>query len=110
MDHLKSDGCGGGGGGVGGREIVSLHDHNFFHPDKHKYFHSRGCGNSHFSCCCCGFLGIYTSLLTLQDVKNHSLHGVKFFNIQIHMIRDYKTRQGFIVTLRTMYVEQVNLV
>ena len=30
----------GGGGGVGGREIVSLHDHNFFHPDKHKYFHS----------------------------------------------------------------------
>ena len=23
-----------------GREILSLHDHNFFHPDKHKYFHS----------------------------------------------------------------------
>ena len=23
-----------------GRESLSLHDHNFFHPDKHKYFHS----------------------------------------------------------------------
>ena len=23
-----------------GSEILSLHDHNFFHPDKHKYFHS----------------------------------------------------------------------
>ena len=23
-----------------GREILSLHDHNFFNPDKHKYFHS----------------------------------------------------------------------
>ena len=23
-----------------GSEILSLHDHNFFNPDKHKYFHS----------------------------------------------------------------------
>ena len=50
------------------------------------------------------------TLLTLQDVKNHSLLGVKFFSIKIHVIRNDKTRQGFIVTLRTLYVELVNLV
>ena len=46
------------------------------------------------------------SLIFLQDNKNHSLHGVKFFSIQIHVIRNGKTRQGFIVTLRTMYEER----
>ena len=48
------------------------------------------------------------SLIFLQDIRNHSLHGVKFFSIQIHVIRNDKTRQGFIVTLRTMYVELVS--
>ena len=46
------------------------------------------------------------SLIFLQDIKNHSLHGVKFFSIQIHVIRNDNTRQGFIVTLRTMYEER----
>ena len=31
------------------------------------------------------------SLIVLQDIKNHSLHGVKFFSIQIHVIRSDKT-------------------
>ena len=46
------------------------------------------------------------SLIFLQDIKNHSLHGVKFFSIEIHVIRNDKTGQGFIVTLRTMYEER----
>ena len=65
-------------GGREGREIFSLHDHNFFHRDKHKYFHSGvEIVISLVVMAFCEYTHHY--LITLKGVKNHSLHGVKFF-------------------------------
>ena len=75
-------------GGREGRKIFSLHDHNFFHPDKHEYFHSGV--EIVISLVVVVAFWKYTHhyLITLPYVKNHSLHGVKFFSIQIHVIRN----------------------
>ena len=102
MDHLKNDECGG-----EGREMFSLHDHIFFSSaiSMNTFIRVR---KSSFSSLLLLFFGNIhiISLIFLQDIRNHSLHGVKFFSIQIHVIRNDKTRQGFIVTLRTMYEER----
>ena len=91
-----------------GKEILSLHDHNFFHPDKHKYFHSG--------------VEIVISLLVVVAFWEYTHHYLLYRMLKItvymvlsfltykYMIRNDKTRQGFIVTLRTLYVELVNLV
>ena len=52
----------------------------------------------------------YTHNYLLYRMLRITVYIVLSFFHTIHVIRNEKTRQGFIVTLRTMYVELVNLV
>ena len=103
MDHLKSDEC-----GEEGREMFSLHDHIFFSSSiSMNTFYSGAEIFIFFIVVVVFWKYTHHFLDFLQDIKYHSLHGgYKFFAIQIHVIRNDKTGQGFIMTLRTMYEER----